>query len=275
MKPDIKLIATDMDGTLLDADHVTVPERNIKALRAASERGVAIAIASGRTWSLIADAVEQLGLMDYAVISNGAAVRDIRHHHRIYEHSIPNAQALALIDVLHRRRIPFEFYCGGQGMVEIPHKNAVRDASITPAFAELFLKTTQFISNSERSLTGRPVEKFNLFNVAPEEMEVVKTALEAVCPLSFTSSLMGNAEFMAGDVSKGSGLAALAGYMGIGPEHVMALGDATNDLEMLEWADWSFAMENGCDEAKAAAKFRTAANRDSGVGQAVERYVLG
>ena len=55
----------------------------------------------------------------------------------------------------------------------------------------------------------------------------------------------------------------------------MAFGDADNDLGMLSWAGWSFAMGNGTDKAKAAAKYVTGRNSDSGVAQGVEQYALG
>ena len=81
-------------------------------------------------------------------------------------------------------------------------------------------------------------------------------------------------ELAAGGVNKGTALQALAAHLGLGPEQVMAFGDAGNDLEMLSWAGWSFAMDNASPQAKAAAKYRTAANTEAGVGQAVEKYVL-
>ena len=72
---DIRLICLDMDGTLLDDDHATVPARNVRALRAAAARGAAVAIASGRAWSLLREAADQVGAVRYAVQSNGAASR--------------------------------------------------------------------------------------------------------------------------------------------------------------------------------------------------------
>ena len=66
----------------------------------------------------------------------------------------------------------------------------------------------------------------------------------------------------------------LCGKLGIDASEVMAFGDADNDLGMLSWAGWSFAMGNGTDKAKAAAKYVTGTNSDSGVAQGVERYAL-
>lgn len=81
-------------------------------------------------------------------------------------------------------------------------------------------------------------------------------------------------ELTATGVNKGSAVQALCAKLGLGPEQVMAFGDAGNDLELLRWAGWSFAMDNGSDEAKAAARYTTGTNREGGVGMAVEQYLL-
>lgn len=274
MSSKIRLIAMDMDGTLLDADHVVVPPRNISALRAAAEQGAALAIASGRTWSLIADAVEQLGLMDYAIVGNGAAVRDVKGHRRICERSIPWEQAAAIIRLLHRERLPFEVYCSGQNYVERGDLALVRPYCLSPEFTRLFEEKTQFPDALETALAGRPVEKFNIFHVPADRLSHVLEEAAATGPVSVANSFAQNLEIAAGGVNKGTALEALAAHLELRPEQVMAFGDAGNDLEMLSWAGWSFAMANGTDEAKNAARYEAPANTAAGVGQMVERYVL-
>ena len=270
----IRLIAVDMDGTLLDADHVTVPHRNIAALRAASEQGAALAIASGRTWSLIADAVEQLGLMDYAIVGNGAAIQDVKGRRRIYEKSIPRGQAVEIIRLLHRERLPFEVYCAGQNYVARGDMELVRPHCLSPEFARLYGEKTLFPDALETVLAGRAVEKFNIFHVPADRLPRVLEEVSATGPVAVANSFAQNLEIAAGGVNKGTALQALAAHLGLGPEQVMAFGDAGNDLEMLSWALWSFAMANGTREAKAAARHQAPANTAAGVGQMVERYVL-
>ena len=99
--------------------------------------------------------------------------------------------------------------------------------------------------------------------------------LEATGPLFFAGALGSNLEFNAAGVSKGRALAELSAKLGLRAEEVMAFGDADNDLEMLSWAGYSFAMANGNDAVKEAARYQAPANDEAGVGQMVERYVLG
>ena len=72
----IKLIATDMDGTLLNDDHATVSQRNVDALQRAAEQGIEVVISSGRPWSLLQDIADRVGVVRYVVASNGASVLD-------------------------------------------------------------------------------------------------------------------------------------------------------------------------------------------------------
>ncbi len=271
----IQLIVMDMDGTLLDADHVTVPGRNIEALQRASQQGVKLAIASGRTWSLIENAVEQLGMMDYAILSNGAAVQKLSAGERLWERLIPNRQALQIIDLLHNEDIPFEVYCQGQNYVRQRERELLRNNNLAPAFAEFFETRTVYSQTLAQALAGRDVEKFNIFYVPPEKRERVQAMALATGPLEVSNAFQENMEFAAGGVSKGAALQALAARLGLTADQVMVFGDAGNDLEMLSWAEWSFAMENATAQAKAAAKYVTAANTQAGVGQAVEKFVLG
>lgn len=270
----IQLIALDMDGTLLDEDHVTIPLRNIAALRAARERGVKLALASGRTWSLLTGAYEQLGVLDYALVANGASVRDIAAGTSVYSRTMPNAQALEIIDLLHREEIPFEVYCDGQNYVRAADKTQIRRHNMAD-YTEFFERQTVFVPSLPEALAGRDVEKFNCFYVPLEKREKISTAVRETGSVEIVSSFELNMEFAAGNVSKGEALRALAERLGLGADEVMAFGDAGNDLEMLAWAGYSFAMENGTAEAKAAARYLAPANSAAGVGQMVEKFVLG
>lgn len=271
----IKLIAMDMDGTLLDDDHAAVPRRNIDALRAASAMGVKLALASGRTWSLMVGAQEQLGVLDYAILANGAAVRDLAAGKSIYENTIPNALALAITEVLHREGLAFEVYCDGQGYVRASDREKIMGESLSPAFAQFFDAHTVYPETIAQALAGRGVEKFDVLYVPDAKRQAVRAAVEALGPVALTQALQHNMEFNAVAVNKGAALQALAKHLGLSAGEVMAFGDAENDLEMLSWAGWSFAMENATAEAKAAARHLTGRNSDSGVAQAVEKYVLG
>lgn len=272
----IKLIVTDMDGTLFDDDHYTVPPRNIAALRAARERGIKLALASGRTWSILQNAATQLGGVDYAILSNGAAIWDVGTGEYIYENGFPNPQAVALIEGLIREDLPFEVYCRGQNYLRPVDTDRLGEGLLSSNFAELYLKRGVVLApDLAAALEGRPMEKINLFYAPAERQEALREMAQATGPVEISKAMERNMEFNYGGVSKGAALAALAERLGFDRSEVMAFGDASNDLTMLSWAGWSFAMANATEEAKATARYQTASNSEAGVGQAVERYVLG
>jgi len=271
----VKLIAVDMDGTLLDEDHVTIPPRNISALKAARARGVKIAVATGRTWSLIHRAVEPLGGLDYAVISNGAAVREVSTGQWVSQNCFTNAQAVDMIRCLVKRNIIFQVYCQGQNYVLAETvRNFPQDLFLSEAFVRLFRQTSVIVEDLEQALAGREAEKFDLLYVPPHLVDELGRALAAVAPVDVAKSLENNLEFTPLGVNKGMALKTLADSLGLTADQVMAFGDASNDLEMLQWAGWSFAMENGIPAAKSAARRIAPLNTQGGVGQMVEKYVL-
>lgn len=270
----VKLIALDMDGTLLGADHYTVPERNLAALRAAHRRGTKIAIASGRSWSLIHETADTIGCVDYGVTANGAFVLDAATGAAMVKSPMDRAQCAGVIDILRRRELYFELYIDGRNYVQTDDVDNLEQFALSPEFTGMFLRNMTVVPDMKAFATGHSPEKFDIFYVPPESRQAVLDELAQTGPLAYTGALDGNLELTALGVNKGAALAALADKLGITPAEVMAFGDADNDLEMLRWAGWSFAMGNGSPSAKAAARYLAPPNHEAGVGQMVERYVL-
>lgn len=275
MSADIRLIALDMDGTLLDADHHTIPPRNISALRAAAERGVHIAIASGRSWSLVREHAQALGCVDLAITANGAYALDTRRGEALASFPMDPRQCVDIIHILRRRGLFYELYIGADNYMDEGDLEQASGLGFSARFMEMFRRNTTLVPDvAQVAAQGQP-GKFDIFYVPPADREQVAQEIAATGPLAFTSPLGENMELNAPGVHKGRALAAVAQRLGLKREQVMAFGDADNDLEMLDFAHWSFAMGNAAPAVKAAARFQTGPNYAAGVGQAVEKYVLG
>ena len=271
---DIRLICLDMDGTLLDDDHATVPPRNVAALRAAAERGAAVTIASGRAWSLLRAVDAQIGVTRYAVLSNGAAVLDVATGEWIYRRPMDPAARRTILTLLLDWGLPFEVYCEGENYIQADRTEQVVGSALSPEFAQVLRSVSHFPEDLNAALEGKAVEKIHIFHVPPECRQELLGAVEACGPLAVTTSFGENMELTAPGVNKGSAVQALCARLGLGPDQVMAFGDAGNDLELLGWAGWSFAMANASAEARATARYLTGTNREGGVGMAVEQYLL-
>ena len=271
---DIRLICLDMDGTLLDADHATVPARNIRALRAASERGAAVALASGRGWSLLRDAADQLGTVRYAVMSSGAAVLDLETGEWLYRSCLEAATWQPLVRVLLEEQLPFEVYCEGENVIQRDRFPSVLACALSTRFQDMLCRRTTLAEDLPSGLAGRAVEKIHVYRIPEARRAAVVERILSCGPLTAVTAFPGNLELNAPGVNKGAAVQGLCARRGWSAEQVMAFGDAGNDLELLSWAGWSFAMANATDQAKAAARYVTGSNTEAGVAMAVERYFL-
>ena len=130
---DIRLICLDMDGTLLDDDHATIPKRNIDALQEAARRGVAVAIASGRAWSLLQGVHEQLKVTRYGVLSNGAGVLDVAANRWIYRRPMEQQVRRKVISLLLEWEVPFEVYCEGENYIQRERLDLVTEEAVREA----------------------------------------------------------------------------------------------------------------------------------------------
>ena len=271
---DIRLICLDMDGTLLADDHATVPARNIRALKAAAEKGAAVAIASGRAWDLLHGVHRQLPFLRYAILSNGAAVLDVERGTWICRSPMPDGARVQLIELLLEWELPFEVYAQGKNYIQADRLETVLAAALTPEFAQVLETCSQLPADLNAALPAGGVEKIHVFHVPDQRREELCRRAAAWGPLSVTTSFGSNMEFTAPGVNKGAAARALCARMGWTADQVMAFGDAGNDLELLSWAGWSFAMANASEPAKRAARHLTASNGEAGVAQGVERYFL-
>lgn len=271
---DIRLIALDMDGTLLDADHATIPARNKEVLRRAHEKGVRIAIASGRSWTLFKEYAEELGVVDFGITANGGFCLDTATNETLVKFPMDTQQCLAIIDVLRKWGLFYELYVDGQNYMQADELDGAEQYSLSEEFLTMFRRQVQVVPDMKAFVSTVEPEKFDIFYVPPQHKEAILAEILATGPVTFSGGMDTNLELTAIGVDKGRALAEMAAKLGMTAENVMAFGDANNDLEMLSWAWWSFAMANGTLEAKAAARFETGPNYESGVGQAVEKYVL-
>lgn len=272
MTPDIRLIALDMDGTLLASDHATIPERNRNALRAAAAKGVKIAIATGRSWSLVQETAQTLGCVSYAITANGALALDTADEAPLVKFPMDSQRCVEIIRVLRKYGLYYELYVDGKNYMQADELEGAREYCLSDAFYEMFRRHVALRPDMAAFAAGVLPEKFDIFYVDADKRDEVVAELLSDGPLEVTGALQTNLELTARGVSKGRALAALAEKLGLNASQVMAFGDADNDLEMLAWAEWSFAMENGTDQAKTAAHFLTGRNDEGGVGMAVEKY---
>ena len=273
----VRLIALDMDGTLLLSDHATVPKENIEAIRRADAAGIRVAISTGRMLEDASDFCLRLGLPCMIIAANGARASDapLPEGRVLVRHTLAEADARRAIDMLLESGLLLNGFEDGRvntvrALREEWQYHLVRRGLIRAEYGEEAL----------REAAGRGLMK--LFAVgggfAGEEADdrVPRTLarLRRELPhLQITSSGPGNIEIMPPQAGKGATLAAMAKHLGLERWQIMAVGDAQNDLSMLEYAYHSVAMGNAAPEIKAVCRYETATNDECGVARIIDRVL--
>lgn len=271
----IKLIATDLDGTLMSPDHITVTPRTVSALKRAHDNGVKIAIATGRPMCIIGGVVEQVSFVDYIIHSNGACVFDRNKNKNVYENLIPFSQAKELIEYFLDYEVYFDVSYHGESHYQQGIEKYFMDTSEFPReFIDEVSQSMIAHSSLTDFLNGNGVEKITLYTVKDENEQEFRQKLLSY-GFSVASSFKGNLEATAPSASKGTAVAGLCSELGLTADNAMTFGDAGNDCTMLEFAKYSFAMGNATDECKKSARYIAESNAQDGLARAVEQYVLG
>lgn len=277
----IKLIVTDLDGTFLNSNHVTIPQENIDAFKKAHEMGVKVAIASGRTKILTDYIVEQLPFLDYLITSNGAVTYDMKTGEIVCSTHINNHQSVEIFNVLKDYNLIYEIYFNGKCYMNNESYSKFDAEHVPPHIHALLKDFIKPVSDLQSFIDGQGIEKLNILSLTSEERIELEEKINKTCTVAFASSFPiikganGNLEMTDTNATKGFAVKGLCNALNIDGSNVMCFGDGENDCSMLSFADYSFAMGNGSDYAKNTAKFSTDTNDNAGVAKAIKKYVFG
>lgn len=274
MPESIRLIALDLDGTLLNTQK-QLSEENRAALTRAARAGIHIVPTTGRFFDGMPDTVRALPFIRYAITINGAEVADRRTGEELYKADIPLERALELMRYLDTLPVIYDCYQDNAGWIS-EHLKARIDSTVKdPHFRKMLHELRKPVPELKAFVTerGRDIQKIQFFIPTPElRQELLETLPKMYPDLAVSSSVSENIEVNAAGATKGKALLGLAERLGIPREGTMAFGDGLNDLSMLEAAGVGVAMENACAEAKAAADYITLSNNDHGVAYAIGKF---
>ena len=268
----VKLISLDMDGTLLANDHWTIPQRNIDAIRKAHQAGINVTINTGRMLEDASDFCRRLGMPCMVIAADGTRAADgpLPDGKVFYRRGFDSADAHAILDIVLSSDLKINVFEDGKVSTRYG-----RDRSEYHLVKRNLIKVV-YGEEEVRSAADRSVIKVFLEGIEGDLacVEELKQKIHTALPhLQVTNSGPLNIEIVPGNAGKGSALAAMAEYLGLTRENVMAVGDAHNDLSMLEYAFHSVAMENAEDQIKRVCRYVTGNNDACGVAQIIERVL--
>lgn len=270
MENTYQLIALDMDGTLLAPDKTIQPE-TARDIRLAASRGVHIVYCTGRAMPELRDYFGVVPEMRYAVCNSGACVYDREEDRCLYSSVIPYKMADTALAAARRYGAMLQFLTERESIVasaDVTHMADFHMGIYQPMFERLARTVADMARESERL---EAIAKINLYFRSPEDR---LRCYEEMCALPLVDIALPEAttlEMTARNVSKASGLAWLAGWLGIPMARVAGVGDSDNDREMLRSVGLSFAMGNAEPGIRALCDLITADNAHNGAGEAIRR----
>ena len=281
MKPvRIRLLALDLDGTVLDDEkHITPATR--RALEDAIAAGVTVLPASGRPLSGISREFLDIPGVNYAICANGALVCRLSDGAKLHEDNLEDGVAMALLEELGRLNIITSFFLEGKSYLPARQYDLMDQLSVSPGVLAYLRASRIPVEHPAELVRARGgVQKFSLGFVHEadgrwRDGDRVRAILARYPALTVVSGGVDNLEITAPTAHKGAALRALGEQLGIPREETMACGDSGNDLEMIRYAGWGVAMANSEPEVLAVADAVTASNQEDGVALAIRRYILG
>lgn len=273
-KLDIRLIAADLDGTLLN-EKKEVSERNLNALYRAAERGILFVPATGRIWRGLPQALLELPFLQYAIAVNGAGVVDCKKDETLHRAEISREESVRIAEYMRSFDTYYDCYLDGKGCVEQAYYDRI-DEFIRENFRAFVRSSRETVSDLVEFLkTQNGVQKLQM-NFADMELRarVMEELPQKFPQVAVTTAVVNNIEVNAADGNKGDALRWLCQHLDIDLSQVAAFGDGTNDITMLQTAGVSVAMSNALPEVKAVARFETLTNEEDGVAVFLEHYVL-
>ncbi|MGG9647466.1 sugar-phosphatase [Escherichia coli] len=267
----IRLIASDLDGTLLTNNH-TVSDKNRANIRLAVDNGVQFILASGRPWLGIRPYIKELGLDipgNYCISNNGALIHDAS------DGTVLNAHTLNFDDYLELEALSRKIGVHIHGATL--DKIITTNTDISPYTVRESFLTNMPLEYSPISETNPSIVLAKLMLI--DEPEVLAPALKKIPDDLFKRFTMVKSapyffEILNAHSSKGNAVSWIANKLNIDMSHVMCIGDQENDISMIKLAGLGVAMGNAVPATLAEADVVTQDNENDGVAEAIAKYVL-
>lgn len=265
-----KLIALDMDGTLLTSEK-KISEKTKSALKKAEEKGVKVVLASGRPLSGITRYLEELDLFkgdDYVLSFNGGIVINSKTEEVVTSNLLRGSDLKYIYNIAKTLDINIHAFSAKEGLIT-PKMSQYTKHECDINGINAIIKDFNKITDDEYIIKVMMIDPQEKLDEA-----IRKLPKDLYDKYSIFKSTPFFLEFTNKEVDKGKGLKKLGEYLGIKKEEIIACGDAENDLSMVKYAGLGVVMENAIDDVKKVADYITLSNDEDGIAHVVEKFIL-
>lgn len=271
MKEICKMIAVDMDGTLLKSDKTIHPE-SVCDIKAALTKGVQVVYCTGRALSELKSYFKILPMIRYAVCYSGAIVYDCKENECIYRKEIKQNYINEIVKIAKKYYAMIHFLTERESIVSSLDLTHMKDFYMGE-FQTMFMEVTRQVNDmEEEGKLHDSMAKINIYFRSAEERSKGYEELKQF-PLTFAFAGETSLEITAQNVTKATGLEHLTECLQISIEQVAGIGDSDNDRDMLSKVGFSVAMGNAKDDIKEICDYVTNDNDHNGVGEAI-KYII-
>lgn len=261
-----KLLAVDVDGTLLNSKREITPKTREK-IHQAIDRGFVFTISSGRPVQGVAMITSALGVDIPVITYNGAMVITGKSKNVIYSCTMRDEDAIAVEALGKARDTTIAIWADNRLFVNRADERAAKYSELSGTKPELYENVGELLNKGiNKMLWYDDVERINAF-----QKEIVGSLSSSV---NFHTSQPFFLEFVDINASKAIAMGKLGEYYGIGREEMIAVGDGFNDLSMIKYAGLGVAMDNAPEEVKQVSDFVTLSNDEDGVAYVIDKFLL-
>lgn len=279
----IRLFASDMDGTLLNEQHI-ISHENANAIKQLQQQGIEFMIATGRDYHSATQLLNAQNIHCALVTLNGACIYTAEGT-LIYQQAINTTACEALIDFLTLRNIHFVFqsqdnfyvsdmerFIASAEAFTTQHSDDIHD--LTAAQMKAYISAAQPMDHFSNPV-NEPILKFMVSSDCPADLTEVRMFFANNAHLDITSSADNNLEITSNFAQKGLALEYYAKHIGLSMSEIAGIGDSLNDRSMLKMVGYSFAMANANDTIKQIAKYPAPTHTEHGVAQIIHQIIAG
>lgn len=272
----IRIIALDLDGTLLNSNKELTPG-NFAALQKAADAGIEIVPTTGRFYGGMPEVIRKMPFVHYVITINGAAVYDVRKQQDIAKAEIPMQKAVEIMEYLDTLPVIYDCYMDNWGWMTRAMWEKAEEFAPNAHYMKMIKELRTPVPELKTRLkeTGHDMQKIQFF---VQDMKLHGELLQSL-PMQFpttavSTSVSNNIEINDRHANKGEAIGKLAAYLGFDISETMSFGDGLNDLSMIKAAGIGVAMANACSEVLAAADEMTLDCDHDGVAAGIKKFIF-
>ena len=274
MMKNIKLVASDLDGTLLNKNKEITP-RLFAALKKLDELGIYFVPSTGRPFGTVPQAIKELPFLKYVITSNGATIYDAVEQKNIIENYLTPEAVDAVIEIARELPVITEYFIEGKAYIAKKVYDDLSPFNLTESHVTYIKNSRTPVEDfwNEMKRNNTVLENINLVFADMELRKETWNRLKALGLASVTAATTKNIEITSLYATKAKALEKLCEVLGFTRENVLAMGDGDNDMPMIQFAGIGVAMANGEKHIKQAADIIADDCNDFGAAKILEQII--